>query len=667
MPRHLVLGNGNLLINLDDRLNVRDLYYPYVGMLNHVNGNRNSIGVWVDGRFAWTDEEGWQRDNGYLPDTLVTDIRATHPGMGVELTVNSAVHFHYNLYLARIRVKNLDDRARELRVFFTHDFAIDQTDIGDTAFYDINLDAVMHYKRSRSFLISGSTPRGGIYQYATGTKRFGGAEGTWRDAEDGWLEGNPIAQGSVDSTISFRLDLGAREEQELLYWMAVGDSFEAVWQLAATARGKGVKNLLSESKAYWRSWIGKQRRDFKDLSQEAVDLFHRSLLTVRTQIDNRGAILAANDTDILQYNRDHYSYMWPRDGALVALAMDKAGYTELTRDFFLFCKNALSPSGFLWHKYNPDGSVGSSWHPWVRHNRSQLPIQEDETALVIHALWNHYQHTQDLEFVRALYEPLILKAAEFMIEYREKETLLPMESYDLWEERRGVFTYTAATVYAGLRAAARFARLFGHKDAYKRYRLASREVKQAMTKLLFDTDLNRFHRGYYRRANGELVQDPTLESSLWSLFALDVFRPDDPKVEATMQALEAGLWIKTHVGGMPRYYQDYYFHKTSDFSQVPGNPWVICTLWLAQWYIAKARSIPELSRARELIEWVCQHRMSSGLLSEQIHPYTGQPVSVSPLTWSHATFVDAIVDYLEKVEDLEQRKLTALAWQKAGE
>jgi len=30
------------------------------------------------------------------------------------------------------------------------------------------------------------------------------------------------------------------------------------------------------------------------------------------------------------------------------------------------------------------------------------------------------------------------------------------------------------------------------------------------------------------------------------------------------------------------------------------------------------------------------------VLAEQVHPYTGKPVSVAPLTWSHATFVTSI-------------------------
>jgi hypothetical protein len=41
--------------------------------------------------------------------------------------------------------------------------------------------------------------------WAIGTKRVRGAEGTWRDAEDGVLGRNAISQGSVDATVGFNL------------------------------------------------------------------------------------------------------------------------------------------------------------------------------------------------------------------------------------------------------------------------------------------------------------------------------------------------------------------------------------------------------------------------------------------------------------------------------
>jgi GH15 family glucan-1,4-alpha-glucosidase len=55
-----------------------------------------------------------------------------------------------------------------------------------------------------------------------------------------------------------------------------------------------------------------------------------------------------------------------------------------------------------------------------------------------------------------------------------------------------------------------------------------------------------------------------------------------------------------------------------------------------------------LSGAIEILEWTAKHALPSGVLAEQIHPTTGEPVSVSPLTWSHSTFVATVMNYLKK-------------------
>ena len=41
----------------------------------------------------------------------------------------------------------------------------------------------------------------------------------------------------------------------------------------------------------------------------------------------------------------------------------------------------------------------------------------------------------------------------------------------------------------------------------------------------------------------------------------------------------------------------------------------------------------------DLLSWVAAHALPSGVLPEQINPLTGESVSVSPLTWSHATYI----------------------------
>ena len=45
LPRPLCVGNGNLLAAFDDNLNIRDLYFPFVGMENHVSGHFCKLGI----------------------------------------------------------------------------------------------------------------------------------------------------------------------------------------------------------------------------------------------------------------------------------------------------------------------------------------------------------------------------------------------------------------------------------------------------------------------------------------------------------------------------------------------------------------------------------------------------------------------------------------------
>ncbi len=659
MPRALVIGNGKILVNFDAKLNMRDFYYPYVGQMNHIMGHKNRIGAWVDGRFLWCEDERWQHTLRYLPDSLVTDVKSTCPELGLELTLNDAVHFRRNILLRRLTVRNLTAAEREVRLFFTHDFSINQTDVGDTALFDPLSRVMIHYKLNRVFLIGaavkGRAEENPFFQYATGTKRFGGAEGTWRDAEDGQLEGNPVAQGSVDSAVSIRFVIGPHGEQELWYWIAVGESLAEVRELNAQVKRDGLDALLHETKVYWQTWVTRNPLDFGDLPPQVIEAYKRSLLVVRTQTDQRGAILAANDTDIMETNRDHYSYLWPRDGALVAYALDSAGYHEISKRFFRFCTNLLSPEGFFWHKYNPDGSLGSSWHPWVRDGKPQYPIQEDETALVLWALWHHYECTRNLEFIEELYAPLIQRAANFLVSYRDPQTHLPAASYDLWEERRGIFTFTAAAVYAALKAAGNFARLFGHYRRALTYEVAAGEVKEAILTYLWDEKNSRFLRGVYPTAEG-LVKDYTLESSVFGVCEFGVLPPTDPLVVKTMRAIKDGLWVKSRVGGVARYTNDYYHQKSQDIATIPGNPWFVPTLWLALWLIEVAGELPELHSALNLLEWCVEHSSEAGMMAEQVDPYSGTPLSVSPLTWSHSTYVLAVQRYLRRYRQLTGRQ-----------
>ena len=375
----------------------------------------------------------------------------------------------------------------------------------------------------------------------------------------------------------------------------------------------------------------------------------------------------------MQFSRDTYSYMWPRDGALVANALDMAGFSDIARWFYKFCSEVLTEEGYFYHKYNPDGSPASSWHPWVLKGNRAMPIQEDETALVVWALWRHYHRYRDIEFIRPLWVDVVQKAADFMDRYRDKKTGLPLPSYDLWEERWGIHAFTVATVYAGLKAAANFAVCFGDREKAAQYRTAAEEIQAAAGRYLFSPKLNRFVRRLVSRevpkppdsenyretaslapSTDELFEvDETIDASLYAIFKFHLFEADDPRVVSTMRAVEEKLWVKTRVGGLARYENDCYHRVSNDNAAVPGNPWFICTLWLADYYISRAKTMADLKSALPIFQWTAAHALESGVLAEQVHPYTNAPLSVSPLTWSHATVVSTVIKYLEKLEQLQ--------------
>ncbi|MFF2090286.1 glycoside hydrolase family 15 protein [Paenibacillus sp. NPDC058174] len=655
MARHLVIGNGKLLLNLDQHCYIRDIYYPYVGQLNHVGGHYCRFGIWIGGQFSWLDEPEWRFELDYIEDSLVTNIIARHDGLDVELHMNDGIHQRECIYIKRVVIRNRRSEPREARLFFHQDLMIEGSEVGDTAAYYPENNTLFHYKRSNYFMFSGSTDEGGMMQYSTGIKRFHSAEGTWRDAEDGVLMGNTIAQGSVDSTISFRTIIPPNGEKTIYYWMSIGKNLEEVKALNQYVQDNNPEKLLSRMVIYWKHWLRRAETELGDLPKPIVRAFKQSLLLVRTQVDERGAILAANDTDILQYNRDHYSYMWPRDGALIAEAMSLAGYQSVIAPFFQFCAQALSPEGYLYHKYNPDGTVGSSWHPYIVQGSRRLPIQEDETALVLFALWQDYSRNQVIELPQSLYSNLIRKAASFLSEYIDPSLSLPKPSYDLWEERYGIWTYTASSVYAGLMAAAFFTELFGDYERSDHYRDTASTIKQGILTHLWDEESGRFARGLIQKDN-RWVKDMTLESSVFGIWEFGVLPVHDDKVSRTMRAIKDGLQIRTDIGGIARYTNDYYFQQSGEIDKVPGNPWIICTLWVANYEIESALTLADLEGPKRTLQWVVDHALQSGLLPEQLNPYDGTPLSVAPLTWSHATLVQSVSKYAEKYKELQGKQ-----------
>ncbi len=545
-------------------------------------------------------------------------------GLGVKMTVWDAAHPTRDIFYRVFDIKNISKSPKMFRAFSTHNYNILENKIGETAVID--RDVLIHYKQNRYFL-HGSRPH--YDQFAVGTADWHGFDGTWMDMEnDGILSGNMVSQGSVDSTIGWTLpQLWPGESTRIKYWIAIGRSYKSVRKTHKWALDKSTTTIYHNVFNFWHSWLERTSvllkcKQTEKLPKGVMDMFYRSLLTVISHMDITGSVIASCDSDIKQFGADLYTYCWPRDAAWAAIALDRAKYHDLSIEIFDFFSKVITDRGYFLHKYTPRGDFGSTWHP--------VPmIQIDETGLPLYAAYHHWLESKNIWPVARYFNSLIAPTANYLTNSLDKLTVIPTDSFDLWEEQKGVQTYTACTVYAGLHGASELAHALGHDDKFKYWAQAAKMTKESIPRYLYDKKLKRFKRS---------IDDPTLDASVFAIWYFGVLPPDDERVVNTMNAIEEELLRPS--GGIARYTHDSYFGYM--------NSWIICTLWLAQWHIA----VGNLERAMELIVWCTNHAHPTGLMPEQVAD-DGTPLSVLPLVWSHSAYVLTVLEYLKAVAGTE--------------
>lgn len=649
MPKNIILGNGSTLVGIDKNAELRDLYYPFVGLENHVGGRfRHRVGVYVDGLLSWIGDGQWDIITLTGDETMSGESKATNAEIGIEIGFQDVLYNEKNIFFREVVVKNLWDKKREIKLYFHHEFEIYESHRGDTGYFDPKQHAVIHYKGRRVFLVNAMEEGRPFDDYTIGIFGIEGKEGSYKDAEDGVLSQNPIEHGKVDSVIGLTLQVEANAAKTINYWFVIGKTIQEATDLNTYVIEKTPPYLMKTTKDFWHAWVNNRNFNFYHLEEDVVTLFKKSLLILRAHVDDNGSILASGDSSLLQYGRDTYSYMWPRDGALSTVALDKAGDYNVAKRFFEFCNDVITQEGYFMHKYRPDKSLGSSWHPWVYQKKPQLPIQEDETALILYSLWKHYEFSKDLEFIEGIYNSLIKKSADFMLEYMYDDNGLPHPSYDLWEEKFGISTFTCSAVYAALVAAANFSRLLGKAENERRYSNAATKLREGIIKYLYSEEKKMFYKSI--TIKGDVIEyDATLDmSSIYGIFRFRVLDAEDQRVIDSIKTME-NLASKIPVGGMMRYENDWYYRTGEN---TPENPWIITTLWLAQYYIVIAKKEEDFQKVKEILKWVVDHAAKSGVLPEQLNPYTGEHLSATPLTWSHSEYVSTIINYLEKLEEL---------------
>lgn len=641
MGRPVMLGNGSLTVGLDENGLVHDFYYPYVGLDNLTTARSlpHKIGVWVDGTFSWVDSEDWQTTVDFDTDALISAVHMQNDTLKLELEFRDFVDQQFNAFCRQVSIHNHADDNRQVRLFFHQVFQISRAGRGDTALYVPDGNYLLDYKGRCSLVIYAQVADGtGMDQFSVGNYGIEDKEGTWRDAEDGELAGNAVEHGGVDSALRCTLTLSPQSTEVIDYWVIAADTQYSAEKIHDQLLQSGLSDRLEKQRAYWREWLHTSDEHTTDMNPKYQNAIRKSLMVIKAHTDKRGGIIASCDSSIYNYGKDYYSYVWPRDGAYAIWPLIRLGYTEEPQQFFNFCRDIMHPDGYMMHKYQPDRAIGSTWHPLIHDKHSELAIQEDETATVLYMLGEYYETSKDIEFVGSMYTTFIQPMANFMTTFRDDSTKLPHASYDLWEEKFATHTYTVAMTYRALLTAADLAEAFEFPDDAVKWRAAAAEIADNCH-VFFDEERGVLRKSFLLQEDGSLQFDNTLDvSSAWAalMFATPAF--GSKTIRSTFKVIETELLNISPAGGAPRYEHDSYFFSSDE--KYKGNPWFVTTLWVAQYYLQLARN-PD---AEKLVHWTLEHSLPSGVLSEQISPTDGSPLSVTPLVWSHAELINTLLD-----------------------
>jgi glucoamylase len=614
-----ILGNGSLLATVSGRGEIERLFWPNVDHGQHLGELR--LGLELEETVIWLDEDPAEWEQSYVDSASVLVTTARLAGASVEVTdlvtpgepvLARGVTCSRAARLVVRSIPSLDGDARNV-----------------AGYLDPASGALVFYERRVALAVQLVAP----CSVATLREGNGGEE-----TDDVVVHRAPV-EGSLSAEIA--------QGKAALVLAAFGATpAEAIARLTRPAT-VGFDVLAAERTAYDREAVALAEAPVETAGRVEA-LYGRSLLVLEQLTDRQtGATIAAPEFDPDFAHSGGYGFVWPRDLAYNVLSLLAAGRGDLARPALRWLAREQAPEGLWLQRYWTDGSLAPSW------GLHQL----DETGVVVFAYEAAWRALGDAALDRELW-PSARAAGDFLCDFLDAESGLPLPSVDLWEQTDGQHSYSAAATYGGLAACAAMASR--HEPVLEaRYREAAARVRAAIDAHLWSEEHGRYLRSRWVGRSDELGDDtpaiferrlryPTravrsvdredvrVDSSLlglsWPFGAVD---PGSPRMRATVAAVERELQLAD--GGVRR-------HEGDDYAG--GNAWLISTLWLG----LAQRQAGDGAGWKRALEYALARQTPLGLLPEQVSE-SGDPAWVVPLGWSHAMLVLAARPELAVVRD----------------
>jgi GH15 family glucan-1,4-alpha-glucosidase len=396
------------------------------------------------------------------------------------------------------------------------------------------------------------------------------------------------------------------------------------------------REFLDRTREHWLTWVRHLAAPFE--WQQAVI---RSAITLKLcSFEETGAIVAALTTSIPEApstgrNWD-YRFCWLRDAFFVVDALNRLGATDTMESYISYITTiATEPANMRpAHGIVPFGSLAETVAPNLKGFLGYGPVRVGNEAAdqVQHDVYGSVVLAATQMFVDERLPRMGGEALFQLLEALGEQAAVRAFQPDAgpWEYRgrARVHTYSATLCWAACDRLGQIARRLNHPERANYWEDKARGIRARILDEAWDE-----RRGALTGAFG----NPDLDASVLLVSELGLLAPTDRRFVMTCEAVDREL---IRQGRVMRY------TAPDDFG-APETAFLACNFW----YMDALCQIGRKAQAREMFESILARRNAYGLLSEDLHPETGELWGNLPQTYSTAGIINTATRLSSSWED----------------
>lgn len=382
-----------------------------------------------------------------------------------------------------------------------------------------------------------------------------------------------------------------------------------------------AEEFLERTISYWHTWVKRSNiaREYQD------DVIRAALILKLHYYNDTGAIIAASTTSIPEADKSvrnwDYRFCWLRDAFFVIKALDSLGHFTEKERFVSYLSNLIHSS--LGGELQPVYGISGEKDLIEKELDHLSGFRGNKPVRIGNAAYTHKQFDIYGEMALSL-EPIFFdrrlisyKLDQLFVDFRylvEKSIELFMQpDASIWEFRsdNDIHTFSQIFCWAAVDRGVGVAKEMNEPELADEWRKKADEMKEIILKESWCEEEQMFTQKF-----GGCSAD----ASNLLMHELGIIEANDPRFVSTVK----------RYGEILRKDDYMYRYVTEDDFGFPETSFTICTFW----YISALIAIGEVDEAQRLYENLLNHRNHLGLLSEDIHPQTGELWGNFPQTYS---------------------------------